>query len=210
MFREKGRITTSKTRFFNNDTPLLRVDHELRMPISEEMQDTMIKEVKHILKITDVCILQDYNKGVLTTRMIEEIMDMAKKEGVPVFVDPKIENIDLYKGAFLIKPNRHEAEIKLGYAGMEGGAYLERDLFGRPSIIVHPGYLKNEEFLIDGKIRSYDEDSPARFVAKLHHELYHFYYYVNLVPQGMRCSFWHNILYEHVFLSHYLKEEKRV
>jgi len=133
MFREKGRITTSKTRFFNNDTPLLRVDHELRMPISEEMQDTMIKEVKHILKITDVCILQDYNKGVLTTRMIEEIMDMAKKEGVPVFVDPKIENIDLYKGAFLIKPNRHEAEIKLGYAikDIETAKTASRDLLDR-------------------------------------------------------------------------------
>lgn len=116
MLRGKGRITTSKTRYFNNDTPLLRVDHELRTPISEDMQDVLIKEIRRSLKITDVCILQDYNKGVLTPRMINEIMNIAKKDGIPIFVDPKIENIDLYKGAFLIKPNRHEAEEQLAYA----------------------------------------------------------------------------------------------
>jgi len=115
MLREKGRITTSKTRFFHNEIPLLRVDRELRMPISEDMQNFLIKVIQRILKITDVCILQDYNKGVLTPRLIEGIMSMAKKEAVPVFVDPKIENIDLYKGAFCIKPNRHEAEMKLAY-----------------------------------------------------------------------------------------------
>ena len=116
MLRDKSRITTSKTRYFNNDTPLLRVDHELRTPISEDMQDVLIKEIRRTLKITDVCILQDYNKGVLTPQLIIKIMDLAKKEGIPVFVDPKIENIDLYKDAFLIKPNRHEAEKQLGYA----------------------------------------------------------------------------------------------
>jgi len=116
MLREKGRITTSKTRYFNNDIPLLRVDHELRTPISEDMQDVLIKEIRRTLTITDVCIVQDYNKGVLTPRMINELMNIAKKDGVPVFVDPKIENIDLYKGAFLIKPNRHEAEEQLAYA----------------------------------------------------------------------------------------------
>ncbi|MCF7833623.1 MAG: bifunctional hydroxymethylpyrimidine kinase/phosphomethylpyrimidine kinase, partial [Candidatus Marinimicrobia bacterium] len=133
MLREKGRITTSKTRFFNNDIPLLRVDHELRLPISDEMQNNLIKEIRRVLKITDVCILQDYNKGVLTPRMIDEIMDMTKKEGVPVFVDPKFENIDLYKDAFLIKPNRHEAEVKLGYAikDIETAKTAARELFDR-------------------------------------------------------------------------------
>jgi len=115
MLREKGRITTSKTRYFNNTTPLLRIDHELRTSISEDMQDVLIKEIKRAFKITDVCILQDYNKGVLTPRMITEIMDMAKKEGIPVFVDPKIENIDLYKDAFLITPTRHEAAEQIAY-----------------------------------------------------------------------------------------------
>lgn len=115
MLREKGRLTTSKTRFFNNETQLLRVDHELRTPISEDMQDALIKEIRRSLKVSDACILQDYNKGVLTPRIITEVLDIAKKENVPVFVDPKVDNIEFYKGALLLKPNRHEAETHLGH-----------------------------------------------------------------------------------------------
>ena len=157
MLREKSRITTCKTRFFNNETPLLRVDHEMRLPISEDMQDTLIKEIRRILKISDVCILQDYNKGVLTPRMIEEIMDMANKESVPVFVDPKFDHIDLYKNAVLIKPNRHEAEVKLGYAikDIETAKTAARDLFdllGCENILLTLGskgmILRNAEQLL--------------------------------------------------------------
>jgi D-glycero-beta-D-manno-heptose-7-phosphate kinase len=113
LLREKGRITTCKTRFFNQETPLLRVDHELRAPINSEMEEALLKEVKRNMKITDALILQDYNKGVLTPKMITEILFIAKKHEVPVFVDPKVDNIELYKGALLIKPNRHEAEAQL-------------------------------------------------------------------------------------------------
>ncbi len=115
MLREKGRVTTQKTRFFNKDIPLIRVDHELRTPISEDIQDVLIKEVRRSFKVADACILQDYNKGVLTPRLIVEIMELAKNEGIPVFVDPKVDNIELFKNALLLKPNRHEAETHLGY-----------------------------------------------------------------------------------------------
>ena len=115
MLREKGLVTTTKTRYFNQDTPLLRVDRELRTPISMDMEDVFIKEIRSSIKIADACILQDYNKGMLTPRIITEVMAMAKKNHVPVFVDPKIENIELYKKATLIKPNRHEAEKQLGF-----------------------------------------------------------------------------------------------
>lgn len=115
MLREKGRVTTTKTRFFNLDTPLLRVDRELRTPISMDMEDIFIKEIRSTMKVADACILQDYNKGMLTPRLISEILDIAKKNHVPVFVDPKIDHIELYKSALLIKPNRHEAEEQLGY-----------------------------------------------------------------------------------------------
>ena len=115
MLREKGRVTTTKTRYFNGDTALLRVDRELRTPIGMDMEDIFIKEIRSSLKVADACILQDYNKGMLTPRMISEIMDTANKNHVPVFVDPKIDNIETYKKAVLIKPNRHEAEKQLGY-----------------------------------------------------------------------------------------------
>lgn len=115
LFRDKGRVTTTKTRYFNGDTPLMRVDRELRTPIGIDMEDTLLKEIRRSIKVADACILQDYNKGLMTPRLISEIMDIAGKHHVPVFVDPKIDNIRHYKGALLLKPNRHEAEEQLGY-----------------------------------------------------------------------------------------------
>ncbi len=115
LFREKGRLTTTKTRYFNQEIPLLRVDRELRTPISMDMEDILLKEIRRSMDVADACILQDYNKGVLTPRLIAEVMDLAKKKKVPVFVDPKIDNIELFDKAFLLKPNRHEAEKQLGY-----------------------------------------------------------------------------------------------
>ncbi len=115
LYRKKGRVSTSKTRFFNGDKQLIRIDHELRTDISKETEDELLVEIRRAIKGSDIIILQDYNKGVLTERLISEIMYMAKKAKVPVFVDPKIDHMDSYNGATLIKPNRLEAEAQLGY-----------------------------------------------------------------------------------------------
>ncbi|MFA6617793.1 MAG: PfkB family carbohydrate kinase [Candidatus Neomarinimicrobiota bacterium] len=115
LFRDRERITSKKTRFFNGGKQVLRVDQELRSDISKDMQNALLKEIHRAIKISDIIILQDYNKGVLTKSLITEIMHLAKKADVPVFVDPKVENIEAYKAATLIKPNRYEAEAQLNY-----------------------------------------------------------------------------------------------
>jgi rfaE bifunctional protein kinase chain/domain len=58
-------------------------------------------------------ILQDYNKGVLTERVIQELMTAAKKQGIPTAVDPKLRNFWAYKGADLFKPNLKEVREAL-------------------------------------------------------------------------------------------------
>lgn len=115
LYKQKDRITTSKTRYFNGTEPILRIDQELRTDISKNTQDLLLKEIQIALKMTDALILQDYNKGVLTRNMISEIMHLAKKYDIPVFVDPKFDNVDAYQGATLLKPNKSEAEAQLGY-----------------------------------------------------------------------------------------------
>jgi len=159
-------------------------------------------------KIDSLLLYGEKEKAIQAPlRKESSFLDKYSPEIKDAFLKIKALDEEIFK--FLEENHGYLKDIKFGYAGRNGGAYLERDLFGRPSIIIDPGYLENEEFLIDGEIRSYGEkDSYARFIAKLHHELYHFYNYINLVPRGMKCSFWHNILYEHVFLSHYLKEEE--
>ena len=53
-------------------------------------------------------LLSDYAKGVLTARVIRNIIDAARKLGKRVIVDPKSANFAIYRGATLLTPNRKE------------------------------------------------------------------------------------------------------
>ena len=115
LIRDRQRVTTCKTRLINGDEQLLRSDREHRHPVSGVIEKKLLQQIENILNHSDICILQDYNKGVLTPTLIKESIRLAKEKNIPVFVDPKIENIDSYAGAFLMKPNRKEAETILKY-----------------------------------------------------------------------------------------------
>ena len=93
-------------------------------------------------------------------------MDMAAKEHVPVFVDPKIDYIESFKGAFLIKPNRHEAEALLGYKipdleTAKTAAKVLHERLGSEHILLTLGHegmiLKNNEQLLHIPARALDE-----------------------------------------------------
>ena len=104
------RKTTIKTRVIAENKHQLRIDEEETSPI---------EQVKEFLKLTislindiDVIILQDYNKGVLTSEIIEKVIGSANKKGIPTIVDPKKLNFNSYKNCTIFKPNL--AEIKTG------------------------------------------------------------------------------------------------
>ncbi len=110
LIRDHDRVTTCKTRYFDKEEPLFRVDREQRTAISGKIEKKLETEVQRALRRADACILQDYNKGVMTPGLIKSTLSYAKKLDVPVFVDPKFENVEYYAGAFFIKPNLREAE----------------------------------------------------------------------------------------------------
>ena len=106
------RPTTMKTRVISNNTHLIRIDHESTRFISPEIENHLIEFVKENIKNVDAIIFEDYNKGLLTERLISEIISLANKNDVPTIVDPKKENFFAYKNCTLFKPNR--IEIKEG------------------------------------------------------------------------------------------------
>ena len=109
VLKDRSRQTTVKTRILSRRQQILRVDFETVEPISKELEDGLIEK---FLKLTsdkiDVAILQDYNKGVLTERVITEILSICKEKGIKTVVDPKSENFFAYKNADLFKPNFRE------------------------------------------------------------------------------------------------------
>ncbi len=104
------RITTTKFRIISNHMQMLRVDEEIDTDLNEKDSTDLLKCVSNLIaeRKPDVIILQDYNKGVLSPLVIEQVIDIAVKNEIPVAVDPKKKNFTAYKGISLFKPNLKE------------------------------------------------------------------------------------------------------
>lgn len=116
LVKSKQRRTTVKHRVFNGDKQVLRIDEEDIFDLTIEEHETFwnVIEAKLNSERFDVIILQDYNKGVLTEKLIKAIVDLAKTKGIPVAVDPKKKNFFAYQGVTLFKPNGKELRDGLG------------------------------------------------------------------------------------------------
>jgi D-beta-D-heptose 7-phosphate kinase / D-beta-D-heptose 1-phosphate adenosyltransferase len=107
---DSARPTTRKVRFVSEhfSTHLLRADWELASPAPAEIEQNLIDAVLPLLPRADIVLLSDYAKGVLTARVLRNVIDAARKLGKRVIVDPKSANLAIYRGATLLTPNRKE------------------------------------------------------------------------------------------------------
>jgi len=107
---DSERPTTRKVRFVSEhfSTHMLRADWELAVPAPAEIEQKLIDAILPLLLRADVVLISDYAKGVLTARVIRNVIDNARKLGKPVIVDPKNANFAIYRGATLLTPNRKE------------------------------------------------------------------------------------------------------
>jgi D-beta-D-heptose 7-phosphate kinase/D-beta-D-heptose 1-phosphate adenosyltransferase len=104
----KGRRTTIKTRFMTGGQQLLRADYEAEGPLSAADRSELYKLASEALADCGALILSDYGKGVLHPELIRDLIELARKTGKPVIVDPKGVDYGLYRGATLLTPNRKE------------------------------------------------------------------------------------------------------
>lgn len=111
-----GRITTVKTRVIGNHQQLLRIDDEQIDDLTTAQENELIEKVtKIIASKIDAIIIEDYNKGLLTKRVIESVIQIANKENIIVSVDPKKDNFLEYKNVTLFKPNLKELKEGLNH-----------------------------------------------------------------------------------------------
>lgn len=104
-----SRKTTVKTRVIGNNQQLLRVDSEQIDPINSDEENELIASVCSLIDSgIDGIIFEDYNKGVLTERVISEVIEVANNNKVLTVVDPKKDNFFVYKNVTLFKPNLKE------------------------------------------------------------------------------------------------------
>jgi D-glycero-beta-D-manno-heptose-7-phosphate kinase len=110
-----GRPSTTKTRIIAHNQLVVRADREQRSAVNGEVEQRLLATLKTALADADAFVVSDYDKGVVTQRILGEILDVAYQR-VPVLIDPKIRNFPYYRPATLITPNHHEA---LRMANME-------------------------------------------------------------------------------------------
>lgn len=105
---DEHRPSTVKTRIIAHSQLVVRADREFRTPVNGQTELRIIEALRDALQTADALVISDYDKGVVTPRILAEILPNAYKR-VPVLVDPKMRNFSSYQPATLITPNHHEA-----------------------------------------------------------------------------------------------------
>jgi len=108
------RPTTLKTRVIAHHQQVVRIDKEKIEPLSAGIVDQIIDYIKEMIGQIDAIIIEDYGKGVVTPRLLQEILRLARRHKKIVTVDPKEEHFHYYKGVTAITPNHHEAAQAAG------------------------------------------------------------------------------------------------
>jgi D-beta-D-heptose 7-phosphate kinase/D-beta-D-heptose 1-phosphate adenosyltransferase len=111
--RTEGK-TSQKTRYVSQGHQLLRVDDETISAPSRFIQEGLCHDIIQKLTQSQVLILSDYGKGLLTADLCQEVISEARKNSIQVVVDPKGMDYSKYRGATVITPNLKELSLVYG------------------------------------------------------------------------------------------------
>lgn len=121
IVKSNERITTTKVRIIGNNAQMLRVDTEDTFDLTETEHDSLIAKISEIANTENIdgIILQDYNKGVLTEKLIKEVISIANEKNIPIGVDPKKKNFLAYQNVTFFKPNLKELKEGVGISSKD-------------------------------------------------------------------------------------------
>jgi len=105
---DETRPSTTKTRIIAHNQLVVRADRELRTPVHGSVEERIITRLKEAITKADALVVSDYDKGVVTPRVLAEVLPLAHPR-IPVLIDPKLRHHESYRPATLVTPNHHEA-----------------------------------------------------------------------------------------------------
>jgi D-beta-D-heptose 7-phosphate kinase/D-beta-D-heptose 1-phosphate adenosyltransferase len=140
---DDSRPSTTKTRIIAHSQLVVRADRESRVPVTSRIEDQIIACLKEALKQADAFVVSDYDKGVVTPRILAEILPVAYEQ-VPVLIDPKLRNFNSYRPATLVTPNHLEA-LRMSDSedhsddGSHSAAKIIREKLGCDAVLITRG-----------------------------------------------------------------------
>jgi D-beta-D-heptose 7-phosphate kinase/D-beta-D-heptose 1-phosphate adenosyltransferase len=111
--------TITKNRYFSKNQQIIRIDQEDtngELYIQPE-RSIMLNNIIERCNNYDAIIISDYGKGALYFPVLSTIMN--KCCNIPIFIDPKLNQWQFYKGAFCITPNWKEFKDAFNLSDLE-------------------------------------------------------------------------------------------
>lgn len=113
LIADPDRNTTLKTRIVATNQQIVRIDHETQIDLGNETRTALLDSLHRLLPGCQALIIEDYNKGVMTSEVISGALELADSLRIPVAVDPKHRNFRQYRGVDIFKPNFRELQAIL-------------------------------------------------------------------------------------------------
>jgi len=113
--------TIRKIRVQTSQQQIIRIDNDYEQtPISKELYYSLLSVVTK----DDVVIVSDYGKGSIDGNLVPFIREL-KNFGIKNVIDPKGVKVDVYRDAFLIKPNLIELKKFSDKANYSNSAMIQ-------------------------------------------------------------------------------------
>jgi rfaE bifunctional protein kinase chain/domain len=130
LVKSVKRPTTNKTRIISRNQQMLRFDAEVTNDLNKDEEAALLKQISNFIELEDpnILIFEDYNKGVLTAKVIDEAIALCRASGVITAVDPKRKNFFSYQNVDIFKPNMKEVQEGLNLLFETNDIYQLRNI----------------------------------------------------------------------------------
>lgn len=115
LLTDPSRPSTLKTRIIADHQHVVRADWESTASLPPRLEGALLRRFRAALPRLDAVVLSDYDKGVLTERLLAELLSLCAARKLRVFVDLKKARA-LEPGVTLVLLNQRRAEELSGRA----------------------------------------------------------------------------------------------
>jgi D-glycero-beta-D-manno-heptose-7-phosphate kinase len=163
LVKSSDRITTSKTRVISRNQHMMRLDAEITDDLNDRDEKVLLEKAETYISTVnpDIIIFEDYNKGLLTEKVIHKVIDLCRRAGVLTAVDPKRKNFFSYRQADIFKPNLKEVKEGLNLLVDEINLPVLQKIHKELEDILHH---KISFITLSEKGGFYQQDSQSRLI----------------------------------------------
>ena len=108
---EKDRPTTRKTRVIAANQQVLRIDKEIKKNITSATLEKLAAIIEKKLADVNLIILSDYDKGLITKKLVQKVIRLARPYKILILADPKSLDFSKYENVSVLTPNKKEASL---------------------------------------------------------------------------------------------------